>query len=478
MGISITNKTIVKIPAFFAFVLLHYTSAYSQISYPQSPYTPTSPSNTLGSTATQVQQQTNNQAFQTMGYSPPSVPPSDPAAAHAYIIEQSKKENKQLKQQKEVEQLLGESKADRATRQTKTIHYTSPEFTQQTQAFTNALQKIKNMLNGKTPLSLKDAYYAIENAYGNPYLTKKEYNEQIKQSADFIKQWMAENKLNPKDNEHLHFAIQHFMSDTLSITLKTPDANAPEQKVTHLPFSYDYNDYKGETDHRNYFLTKSIATGTGQCNSLPATYLVLCEELGAQAYLSFAPHHALIKYPSNSGHIKNYETTSNYHITDKWYMEHLFISPEAIRSRIYLDTLNKRKIIANCALDLAFGYLKKFGAADGKFIDQCILTAIQEYPKQNNIEAFLLKSSTIAHLLEERMQIHDIKTIAAAATHPQTKELYTALKENEEIINQLGYQRMPAQLYDQLMEEQEFKNKLQKQTQPNTKEKRNLFVKN
>jgi len=449
----------------------------AQIKSPTSPYTATQASNPLGSTAPQVQQQTNNQAFQNMGYTPPSVPPSDPAAAHQYIQNQYKNQSKQIQQQQELMKLLDESKADRGTRKVKPINYNSPEFAQQTQAFTNALQKIKNMLTGKTPMSLKEAYYAIESAYGNPYLSKKEYNAQIKQSADFIKQWMAENNLNPKDNEHLHFAIQHFMSDTLTITLKTPDAAIPEQTITHLPFSYDYDDYKGETDHRNYFLTKSIATGTGQCNSLPATYLVLCEELGAKAYLSFAPQHALIKYPENSGDIKNYETTSNYYITDKWYMEHLFISPEAIRSRIYLDTLNKRKIIANCALDLAFGYLKKFGVADGKFIDQCIVTAIKEYPKQNNIEAFLLKSSAIAHLLEDRMQANNIKTIAEAATHTQTKELYNELKQNEEFIRQLGYQRMPAQLYEQMMEEQEFKNKLQKEKQINTKEKRNLFVK-
>ena len=56
------------------------------------------------------------------------------------------------------------------------------------------------------------------------------------------------------------------MRDTLNITEKAIDNPAASKKTTHLPFIYDYDDYKGENDFRNFFITKTFATGTGQYN--------------------------------------------------------------------------------------------------------------------------------------------------------------------------------------------------------------------
>lgn len=429
----------------------------------------------IGANADDIIKQTNQQTLKMMGYEPPIVPPSDPYLAHQFIIEQAQQTSYSSGQQKELLKILNEAHSENSNNRSR--NYSSPAFTTQTKSYTDALQALRNMLSGKSPLSIKDAYFNIESAYGNTYLTKKEYENRVNESADFIKQWLAQNGYDRKNNEALNMAIQRFMSDTLTITIKNPDDKNPTQTIKHFPFKYDYDDFKGEKDYRNYFITKSMATGTGQCNSLPGAYLVFAESVDAKAYLSFVPQHSFIKYPNAENKMNNYESTSNWHITDKWYEDHLFISPEAKRHKIYLDTLNKRQIIANCMTDLAFGYLNKFGAADGRFINECITAVMKEFPKNNNIYPYFMKSSLLSHLLEDKLSANGVKDLKDIDKIQGARELYEALQQNEAIITQLGYQEMPPKMYDEMMQQQEFKNKLQKAENTNTKEKKNLFVK-
>lgn len=192
------------------------------------------------------------------------------------------------KQRKEVADILNEINSESNNTRFDMSYYKSFDFLNKSKSFTDAFNSLNNMLTGKTPLSISKSYLTIENAYGNTYLTEKEYNNLINQSAKFIRQWLIKNGLNPAKNEDLHYGIQKFMRDTLTISIKQPENKLPKT-ITHYPFSYDYVDFKAEKDYRNYFITKCLATGTGQCNSLPATYLAIAEKLGAKTYLSFAP---------------------------------------------------------------------------------------------------------------------------------------------------------------------------------------------
>lgn len=345
-----------------------------------------------------------------------------------------------------------------------------------TQPYQQALQQLKGMLEGKTLLSIKQAYFAMEKAYGNVYLTQTEYDAIIKESADFIRKWLAQNHYDLHSSASLHTGIQRFMSDTLSITYSIPDKPNLHFNKKHLPFAYDYEDFKGENDFRNFFLTKTLATGSGQCNSLPGVYLVLAEALNVPVYLSFAPYHALIKYPGDGGLVHNYESTSNWNITDEWYMEHLFIGPEAIRSGIYLDTMNKKQIVANCILDLAHSYLMRFGLGDGTFMADCLQEAVGYFPRQNNITAHFLYSSCLARKLDKVLRENDITDLKDITKAPGAVELYKALAQNEERIKNLGYQEPPRQLYENMLQQSAFKGKRQQSTGFSGKQKRNMFI--
>ena len=132
--------------------------------------------------------------------------------------------------------------------------------------FEDALKYLQDMLAGKTQLSIADAYFAVEAAYGNLYMSREEYYRTIRASAAFIKAWILENELDTKDNNMVHYAIRKFMSESLMLhnTKKVAENGLKLEYIHHNPFRYDFNDYTGEKDYRNLFLTKCLATGYGQ----------------------------------------------------------------------------------------------------------------------------------------------------------------------------------------------------------------------
>jgi hypothetical protein len=432
----------------------------------------------MGGNADDIIKQQNYQAMKMMGYEPPVVPPSDPYLAHQFIINQynqSVNPTQSQKQEKELTNILNEANKEEYGKRSKFEYYKSSEFSQKTKPYWDALNSLKSMASSGKSISLKDAFYKMESAYGIPYLTHKEYSDIIKENADFIKNMMIQNGLDPKNNEAMHKMIQKFYKDTVTITIKNPDMPKPIVK-THYPYSYDYIDYKGEKDHRNYFVTKAFATGAGQCNGLPIVYALTAEALGAKVYLSLAPNHSFNKYPDNAGKIHNYEPTSHWNISDDWYSEHMFITPEAEKSGIYLDTLNKIMILGDCIAQLGYGYLTKYGVADGAFLNECINASIGCFPKNNNLMALLLKSSTLAHMLDRLLYENGIKDLKDIDKAKGARELYEALKQNEAYLKYLGYAETPDGMYEEQMQLQEFRGKVQEAKGFSGKEKRNMFT--
>lgn len=354
--------------------------------------------------------------------------------------------------------------------------YMSADFLKQSQPFFDALNKLKSMLEGKENLSLASAYFISEDVWGDNYLTEKEYQAEIAKSADYIKKWLNQNGYDMNDNVALNTGIQKFMSGTLSVTSgnNNKDGSYALQTTTHQPFKYDYTDFAGEKDVRNFFVTKAFATGTGQCNSLPAVYMVLAEALHAKAYMSMAPQHAFIKYPIN-GSMQNYEATSNTYISDRWYEDNLFISPEAKRNNIFMDTVNTRQLIANCAIDMAMVYMRRFGVADGRFVLQAIELAQSQYVGKQNINAVFLLSSMYVRLLDDAAKRNNISSMADINKSPEVAALYNRLLQNEALITKLGYRPLPDGKYRELMSEHSLKDSLQTNSTTNPKQRRNMF---
>jgi hypothetical protein len=394
----------------------------------------------------------------------------------------SKQQNKQEEQRKELDLLKQEiAKHNKIIQQPKQKikPIDTNVYKRDLQTFENALQQLKTL--AKNPnATLEDAFYITEVAFGKPYLSKQEYTNQINKSVSFIQTWMKQNNVDANDNEAKHTAIQKFMSEPLMISesVGSKEFGTTLKTKQHLPFFYDYNDYQAVQDYRNFFVTKALATGGGQCNSMPMVYLLLAEKLNAPTYLTFAPQHSFIKYQKNNGEIVNYEATSNWHINDLWYQENLFISPEAIQSGIYMDTLNKQKIIAQCILELATQYTYKmpFIIDEGEFIKKCLWEANKYYPRQNNINAYFLYSVYLKGSLQNFLFRHNITNLDQIKNNEFAYSLQKEYQQNEAYIKELGYQDMPKEMYENMLKQHEDKNQQQQKRKLNGKQKRNLFI--
>ncbi len=385
-----------------------------------------------------------------------------------------------LTKQEEISKLLQEAfQSEHPATNIKNLtsnYYKSADFQKITQPYNQALKMLEEMLSGKRPLSVAQAYFITENAYGNTYLNEAEYRAVIKKSADFIRQWAKQQGMNRSNKEDMHMAIQKFMGEQLSIFKPQVIGDGKTQvgSVSHAPFFYDYTDYTGEKDFKNYFLTKALATGGGQCSSLPAVYLVLAEALGLKAYMTTAPNHAFIKYPDNKGNLVNYEPTANWKLSDNWYRDNMFITAQAKKNHLYLDTLNSRQVVADCILSLALGYVNKHGIADAKFVSQCVAVADKEF-NHENLQIRLVHSMMLSRMLLATMYHTGINDFSQLDNAPQAKKLYMELSENEQLLSQLGYTPQPPAMYEALLKQHEFKGNIQDSFKIDGKKKRNLF---
>lgn len=411
--------------------------------------------------------QQSSQAQQAMNYPVVPVPSSDPAIKHAQILQQVQADidSKNNAYHKHIRDILNDLHEESGKHEA--IH---TDHARTLAAYQSAFDKVNDMLSGKNGLSFTDACYYTEAAYGDAYMTHAEYKNSIAQSAAFIKKWMQQQHI-PATALNMHYAIQLFMGDTMRVVMKLAD-KAGGEITTHYPFKYDYADYDGKTDYRNYFSTKCLATGTGQCNSMPIVYLQLCEALGVKGYLTFAPFHSFVKYTNDKGDIINYEPTSHWTISDKWYQDNLGVTPRAKAKGIYLDTLNKKQAVANTLVDLAISYILRKPDPDSAFIMKCLTTAQQYFPKRNNVYVYLAHGSLLSRQLEKAMRKHGLQDLNEAKNYADTNNLYTSLMQNESYLTAMGYRELPQALYEEMVQHQ--KNGI---STPDAKVKKSLYKK-
>lgn len=308
-----------------------------------------------------------------------------------------------------------------------------------TSPFYNAFDEINNMLNGDQPLNLGRAVFLVENAWYNGKYDYNEYKKGIKESVDFCNQKIEEEKLNKDNNLVKNMMLFRFLSDTLKIQDKST-----RKTLTHYPVKYNYEDYQSKISYDSHFVTTLMQTGKGQCHSMPLYYLVLAEEIGANAYWSFSPLHSFVKIQDEKGVWYNMELTCKSILTDTHYMNSSYIKSEALRNRIYLEPMDKTNVVAEMILELARGYYQKYGYDD--FYLKCIDTA-QQYLK-NDLNVKLLRSAyqtqltlTLAHLLQAPKP--DIMKELSREAYKHFELMQSQYQE----IDDMGYEEVPVAVY-------------------------------
>ena len=319
------------------------------------------------------------------------------------------------------------------------------DFTLAQQHYDSAYRQLKTMLEGKAPANFKHAVFITENAYLDNTANYLEFNTDISRLVVLCQELTRIAKLDyeERDKEEVNKYWSVFMV-MKELKIEEKDSVGTFHPIT--PFSYDFNDFFGEQDWTKMFVTKLLKTKSGNCHSLPFLYKILCEELGAKAYLAMAPNHIYIKHYSKKNGWYNTELTSGHFPIDAWIMASGYVHLSAVQNGIYMDTLSAKQSIAVCMVDLASGYARKLGKhADSGFIMKCAEKALQYYPSYVN--AMILKAETMKKQFESHMAKSNAKYPVDAFSESEAKQLFDKMEKLYFHIHKIGYRMMPKEMY-------------------------------
>lgn len=287
--------------------------------------------------------------------------------------------------------------------------------------------------------SFKKAAFVTENVYynGNLSYTDYEYKIELLKSAcsNQLKNSSSKHyRFNDDANYLTNYAIFSIFRDTVLVKITTGRYHYYLKKN---PLSYNFNDPLGNQDWSSTFISTLLNSNNGNCRSLVYLYKILADEFGARCWMSLAPNHIYIRNYSEKTGWYNTELTSHTFPTDAWIMATGYVSPEAIRSGLYMDTLSNQQAMALCVLDLAKGYeFQTRNYYDG-FILKCCDLVLQYHP--SNPMALLLKAETLKKIY--------LKEQADKVSNPSVT--FIAMQEAYVILATHGYREMSEKMYKQ-----------------------------
>ncbi len=294
--------------------------------------------------------------------------------------------------------------------------------------YSQAYLQCLEMLEGKRPLDFKRAVFIYENTYLKGTLNYIEFSNHFTKVAQDLKDFINKKGIASYKTSG-QYAIFSYMFE-------------PSYLNNQQIFKYDFNDFMGNKDWTNMFVSKVMKTKTGNCHGLPYYYKILSNELKAESFLAMAPNHMYIKHIDEKGKWVNIELTNGHLSSDAWMISSMGISAEAIKKGIYMDALSEKQSIALCLWDLAEGYQKENGYDD--FVLKCCNTVIKYYP--TCITAILSKRNCI-QFMGKKLQA-DAKKKGIKKDTPEMMATFKEFKALEKQIEQLGYREMPQDLYE------------------------------
>ena len=278
--------------------------------------------------------------------------------------------------------------------------------------------------------SVAEAVFIVENPFYNGKMDFHEFIGEIRKTAKQVIKRMKDDRVDIGDNTMKNIALfRHFSK----------------------AYKYDFDDYFGSKDWSKMFVSKLIKTGKGQCHSMPLLYLVIAEQIGAEASLSTAPNHTYIRFLDSENQWQNIELTNGILTTNSMILQSGYIGSEAVQSGIYMNSLDKKQLMSNFYADLANGYMHKFGMDE--FVGKTLDKALELHP--DNMYANLLKSiyqqarfKYVTDNLgikdpEDPQQLQDIRYFSGAV------ELLQQTKAQFDKIDNLGFRLMSGEAYSE-----------------------------
>lgn len=309
------------------------------------------------------------------------------------------------------------------------LSYDTIPYMIEDKVFLEGFEELRKMLAGEEPYSLKRAEFIVEWAYSGGNMDYSKFSYDIDSVAFVLKRFIEVNNIQQYKTAP-NFALFEYFT-------KASPMNG------NKAFSYDFEDFTGKKDFTKYFITKVMNTHTGQCTSLPLYYKILCDELGGQSSLAFAPRHMYIKHIGEDGRWVNIELTNGNFVRDEWLIQIHRISTEAIRNGIFLTALSEKENIAFMMTQLGKAYQQKYSSWD-YFPLRCAEEVLKTLP--NFCDALVLKFVVHKRLgMAFQREYGNIRT-------PYLDNNYSEFKRMINILDNLGYSQLTDEEYEQNVE--------------------------
>lgn len=314
--------------------------------------------------------------------------------------------------------------------------------------FEQTYEYIDCMLKGDMPLSFKNAVMKTEVAFNEEDFNIEKVNQKYRMLVQLAKELSRTDLITytAKDQDIVikHAAIFKALTDTVLIPIDSMLV------YEHFPYTYDFDDPLGQRDWTQMFVCKLLETGKGNCHSLPYLYKILAEELDIPCNLAFAPNHIYIKLFSEKSGWYNTELTSGTFPIDAWVIASGYVTIDAIRNGLYMDTLSNKQAVANCLVDLAQGYQHKYGKDNPGFVIKCCNTALQYHP--TNVNAMLTKAEAQKFYIHSLMKAKKLKKAEDLFADQSIKEMYSEMESIYIGLHKSGYRQMPEEMYMQWLD--------------------------
>jgi hypothetical protein len=306
--------------------------------------------------------------------------------------------------------------------------------------YQKAFQEQHQMLKGENPVDFKRAVFVTENSYHKGELSYHDFSKEIKETASKLKTFIVESEMTTYETAG-NWAVFTFMSEELSIN-------------NYTTFTYDFDDYFGETDFTKMFVTKLMSSKRGNCHSLPYLYKILCDELGAESHLAITPNHVYIKHVAESGRWANVELTNASFPKDRWIIKDFKLPKKAIDNKLYMQALSNKETIAFTMFDLANSYEVQFGM--DSFYLSVVDTALSYFP------------SCVPLLMNKANYYTELGNKEQKSEKPNLEYLNQLRKKEtfiDQLISDLGHQGMSKKMYDKMVRMMDKEMKKQKKNQ-------------
>ena len=292
------------------------------------------------------------------------------------------------------------------------------------QFYEESFEELLEMASGEIDFDFKRAVFVTENAYHNGGLSYDEYESEIEETGNRLRKLISENGLD-KFKTAGNWAVYVFMIDSLPVN-------------NYAPCVYDFEDFMGNEDWTNMFVSKLMRTKGGNCHSLPYYYKILCEEIGAEASLALAPNHIYIKHVDENGQWTNLELTNGGFPRDQWIIKQMAISVEAIKNEIYMTPLSEMESVAMTMFDLASAYEVQFGM--DSFYLRVVNSGLFYFP--NCVPLLMCKVNYYGRIVKEEQE-------KARVDYVVLKEAFDMQEGVHKQISDLGHKDMPSDLYEE-----------------------------